>query len=153
MYVLPLVLVFAVTACNNDKDTAADDASKAMEHEADSLWKKVNEGHDIGMAKMKKLEDAKLATQSAIDSIGKLPAAAKAAAASFKTNLDSLKKDLDYANVAMEKWMMEMNWEAQNMPVKERIPYLNSEIVKVQAMKAAILNSLAKADSLLQRKF
>lgn len=154
MYILPLVVLFAVVACNNDKDEpGAETTGKAIEQQADSLWEQVMEGHDIGMAKMTRLEKAQEAVQRAIDSIGKLPAAAKTAAASLKNNLDSLQKDLKYASFAMDKWMEEFNADIKNKAADVRVKYLNEENLKVSKVKEAILGSLGKADSLLKTKF
>jgi hypothetical protein len=153
-YILPLALVFAVVACNNDKDEPGVEATgKTVEQQADSLWEQVMDGHDVGMAKMTKLEKAQEAVQRAIDSIGKLPAAAKTAAASLKSNLDSLKKDLNYASIAMDKWMTEFNADIKNKAADVRVKYLNEENLKVSKVKEAILGSLSKADSLLKTKF
>lgn len=153
-YILPLALMFAVAACNNDKDEPAVEATgKTIEQQADSLWEQVMEGHDIGMAKMTRLEKAQEAVQRAIDSIGKLPAAAKSAAASLKSDLDSLQKDLKYASFAMDKWMEEFNADIKNKAADVQIKYLNEENLKVSKVKEAILGSLGKADSLLKTKF
>lgn len=154
IYILPIALVFAVAACNNDKDEPGVEATgKTMEQQADSLWEQVMEGHDIGMAKMTRLEKAQEAVQHAIDSIGKLPSAAKSAAASLKSDLDSLQKDLRYASFAMDKWMEEFNADIKNKAADVRIKYLNEENLKVSKVKEAILGSLGKADSLLKTKF
>ena len=149
--ILPLALVITlVAACNsNNTETKADDKKVV----ADSLWKEVMEGHDVGMAKMSKLEKAQNEANRLIDSISKLPANLKTAAEPYKVKLDSLVKRLSYADFAMNKWMEEMNWEAKKMEVEARINYLKDEKLKVDKMKAAILNSLSEADTLLSRKF
>lgn len=147
-FLLPvLLLLFA--SCNNHEKTA----DNTLEKKADSLYDEVMEGHNIGMAKDRAIEKARQLTQRAIDSIGKLPAAAQVAAAGYKTRLDSLLKDLNYAGFAMEKWMNEMNWKPDSMEVEKRINYLTDEKLKVDKVKDAILGSLAKADSLLKTKF
>ena len=120
---------------------------------ADSLWEQVMEGHDVGMAKMSKLEKAQNEANRLIDSINRLPGNLKNAAEPYKVKLDSLVKRLSYADFAMNKWMEEMNWEAKKMEVEARINYLKDEKIKVDKMKAAILNSLSEADTLLSRKF
>ena len=149
--ILPLALVITlVAACNsNNTETKADDKKVV----ADSLWEEVMEGHDVGMAKMSKLEKAQNEANRLIDSISKLPANLKNAAEPYKVKLDSLVKRLSYADFAMNKWMEEMNWEAKKMEVEARINYLKDEKLKVDKMKAAILNSLSEADTLLSRKF
>ena len=111
------------------------------------------DGHDIGMAKMGKLTRAEQASRRMIDSIEKLPAKAKQAAAPLKVKLDSLQKDLKNAELAMNKWMEEFNMDSAANDMKKRIEYLKSEKERVSKVKEAILNGLRKADSLMKDKF
>jgi Zn-dependent M32 family carboxypeptidase len=117
----------------------------------DSLFKEVMDGHDVGMAKMRKLTQAQQQTQVIIDSISKLPAKAKQAAAPYLAQLDSLKKKLEYAEFAMNKWMDEINIDSANDDTQKRVKYLTEERDKVNKVKEVILSSLAKADSLLKK--
>ncbi|HKO79789.1 MAG TPA: hypothetical protein VJU78_05310 [Chitinophagaceae bacterium] len=120
--------------------------------QADSLMKDVEDGHNDGMAKMGRLTRAEQATRRLMDSIDKLPAKARQAAAPLKAKLDSLQKDLSYAESAMNKWMNEFNMDSAVNNVQERIDYLQSEKLKVSNVKEAILSSLEKADSVLKEK-
>ncbi|HEX7845789.1 MAG TPA: hypothetical protein VF476_08335 [Chitinophagaceae bacterium] len=141
------LLAVVIAACNNaDKNTA----SGSLEKKADSLFKQVMHGHDVGMAKDFLLEKTIALTQKTIDSINTLPIATRTAAAAYKQQLDSLLKDLNYADFAMNKWMEEMNWEPSKIEINERIKYLTAEKEKVDKVSEAILGSLAKADSLLK---
>ncbi len=88
-----------------------------------------------------------------LDSIEKLPVKARQAAAPLKIKLDSLQKDLSYAEFAMNKWMNEFNMDSAINNAEERINYLQSEKLKVAKVKEAILGSLQKADSVLKEKF
>ena len=85
----------------------------------------------------------------------KLPVKARQAAAPFKNKLDSLQKELSYAEMAMEKWMRELKRDSviDNMNMEERIKYLNSEKLKVSKVKENILKGIQKADSVLNNKF
>ena len=67
--------------------------------------------------------------------------------------LDSLQKELSYAEFAMNKWMEEFNMDSALNNAKERIDYLHSEKLKVTKVKESILSSLQKADSLIKAKF
>ena len=144
-----ILVISFFAACNNQPGkTAADNNEKI----ADSLFKEVMHGHDIGMAKSMAIEKAIGITQKAIDSLNSLSATAKQNAAPYKQQLDSLLKDLNYASFSMDKWMGEMNWEPSKIEINERIKYLTAEKLKVEKVKEAILGSLAKADSLLKAK-
>ncbi|PZR25735.1 MAG: viral A-type inclusion protein [Citrobacter freundii] len=138
------VLLFS---CGNNNAPA----KSAEQTLSDSLFDQVMDGHNVGMAKMPKLTDAKKKAQIIIDSIQKLPAKAQQAAAPLLTQIDSLKKQLDYAEFAMNKWMDEINIDSANNDLKKRIQYLTDEKDKVNKVKTAILASLQKADSLLKR--
>ena len=149
IFLLVSVVSILCSGCNNEvKDNSAENLEKV----ADSLFKKVMVGHDVGMAKDYALEKAIGRTQAAIDSINLLPLKTRNEAAGYKQQLDSLMKDLSYADFAMDKWMKEMNWEPGSIEVNERIKYLELEKIKVDKVSEAILTSLARADSLLKRK-
>lgn len=137
-------------AANEHKGLGKDNEPKT---EADSLMNDVMDGHNIGMAKMGRLTRAEQTTRRLLDSIAKLPAKARQAAGPLKTKLDSLQKDLSYAEFAMTKWMDEFNMDSAVNDAKQRIDYLGSEKLKVTKVKEAILNSLEKADSLIKDKF
>jgi hypothetical protein len=140
-----------VLACNNSKT----EKNKKSESElmADSLMKEVEDGHNVGMAKMGRLTRAEQATRRILDSIQKLPAKARQAAQPLQVKLDSLQKDLSYAESAMNKWMNEFNMDSAVNDVQQRVEYLQSEKLKVSKVKEAILSSLQKADSTLKSKF
>lgn len=117
----------------------------------DSLYSEVMAGHDEVMPKMGKIRGAQKEAQRLIDSIAALPTKAQAEAASLKTKLEELVKDLSYADFAMDKWMTEFNMDSAKDNMEQRLKYLAEEKLKVNKVKDAILNSLAKADSLLKR--
>ncbi|MBL7707425.1 MAG: viral A-type inclusion protein [Chitinophagaceae bacterium] len=148
--ILLLVSTFLLFACNNDDKH--NHTGSAPKTEADSLMHDVMEGHDVGMGKMPKLSAAQKQAQQWLDSIAKLPAKAQQAAAPLKAKIDSLAKDLSYAEFAMNKWMEEFNMDSSLDNAEQRIKYLADEKMKVGKVKEAILGSLAKADSLLKAK-
>jgi hypothetical protein len=148
-YIVIVLTALFFTACNsNEEKTPADANAKA-----DSLRDQVMDGHDIGMAKTPKLSKAQQEVDRLLDSIGKLPAKSQQLAAGFKARLDSLKKDLEYADMAMNKWMKEFNYDSAKNDAEKRVEYFMEEKIKVDKVKDAILNSLAKADSVLRSKF
>jgi Na+/phosphate symporter len=148
-FAFPLMVI---AACNNaDKKTGED--SKPLMTKADSLEKDVLEGHDIAMPKSMKIPDLQKETKRLMDSLGKLPAKAREAAAPYKAKLEALLKDLDYAVFAMDKWMEEYSFDSAKDNIEQRIKYLTEEKIKVDKVKETVLGSLAKADSLLKEKF
>jgi hypothetical protein len=142
--------LLSIAACNN----AGKESSPAVVRTlADTLENEVNEGHNTGMLKMAPLTRAQQEATRLLDSIGKLPARAQQAAAPYKARLENLLRDLNYADVSMNKWMSEYKWDSAFTGPKEKISYLQSEKEKVSKVKEAILGSLQKADSVLRRKF
>lgn len=151
---LVVLIIISITACNNSENIHnGHGKNNEPKTQADSLMKDVMDGHNIGMAKMGKLTRAEQRTRRLLDSIEKLPAKAREAAIPLKVKLDSLQKDLSYAEFAMNKWMEEFNMDSALNNVEERIDYLGSEKLKVSKVKEAILGSLQKADSILKEKF
>jgi hypothetical protein len=154
IFYFALLITISMVACN---DAANEHTGHGKDTEpktaADSLMNDVMDGHNVGMAKMGKLTRAEQTTRRLLDSLAKLPAKARQAAAPLKAKLDSLQKDLSYAEFAMTKWMEEFNMDSAVNDAKQRIDYLGSEKLKVTKVKEAILNSLQKADSLIKDKF
>ena len=142
-----LAICISLFACGNNEGKSPEAVK------ADSLFRDVMDGHDIGMAKMGRLTRAEQTARRLLDSIQKLPAKARQAAEPLRVKLDSLQKDLSYAEFAMNKWMNEFNIDSAVGNVKQRIEYLESEKIKVEKVKEAIVGGIAKADSLLRDKF
>lgn len=151
--ILPaLIFLIAIIACNNNHDghKPNDKAPKTLE---DSLIKDIDDGHIVGMSKMAKLHKAQQNVKRALDSIAVLPVKAQQAGAEYVAELNKATEDLNYADFAMEKWMTEYNQDSSLNDKEKRLQYLQNEKMKVDKMKSAILNSLQKADSLLNAKF
>jgi hypothetical protein len=141
-------------ACKNADKKSGSHSHSGTEPktQTDSLLKDIDEGHVVGMSKIGKLHNTKKAVQRVIDSIGKLSASAKQSFAPYVKDLNSVIKDLDYADFAMEKWMTEYVDDSLKDIAEKHINYLEDEKMKVDKMKEAILSSLHKADSLLKVK-
>ena len=151
-YFIIFLLSIGLLSCNGASEGNHGPGKKAKT-EADSLMDRVMEGHDIGMAKMGKLTRAEQTTRRLLDSISQLPEKARRSAEPLRARLDSLQKELSYAEMAMNKWMDEFNMDSAIHEAKARIEYLKNEELKVDKVKEAILGSLQKADSVLKEKF
>ncbi|MEI9806466.1 MAG: viral A-type inclusion protein [Bacteroidota bacterium] len=150
VFALPVFFFIMVAACNNEADTKTGNSQTGK---ADSLEKEVLAGHDVAMPKSMKIPALQKETKLLIDSISKLPAKAREAAAPYKAKLESLLRDLSYADMAMNKWMDEFKFDSAKDNIEERIKYLTEEKDKVEKVKEAVLGSLSEADSLLKAKF
>lgn len=146
-------LLISVAACNSTENKEKEYNSREPKTAADSLLKDVDDDHITGMSKMGRLTRAEQTTRRLLDSIENLPSKARKASMPLKIKLDSLQKQLSYAEMAMNKWMQEFNMDSAVNNTEERIQYLASEKIKVSKVKEAILNGLEKADSLLKNKF
>ncbi len=149
--ILAGIMMVHFTACNNSSNKDGD--TKEPHTKADSLMEDVMDGHDVGMSKYGKLQGLEKQVQAALDSIAKLPAKAKQAAAPLKARLDSAAADLSYAIMAMDKWMEEFNMDSAINNMEERVRYLTDEKMKVGKIKVAIQSSLQQADSILKARF
>lgn len=152
--ILPVIALFVLAACNNQKEHEHNHGSKETpKTQADSLMVDVMDSHDVGMAKYGRLKEVEKQINAAVDSVAKLPANAQAAAASYKAQLDATGADIRGAIVAMDTWMQEFNMDSAVDNMEQRIKYLTDEKLKVGKVKEAILVSLQKADSLFKAKF
>lgn len=152
-----LTPVLFFSACNSGDKKAGDHSGHGTHGDApqtltDSLLKDIDDGHILGMSKIGKLHNTQKAVQQAVDSIGKLPAAEKQKAAAYLASLEAVIKDMQYADMAMDKWMMEYDEDSAKENPAQRELYLKGEKLKVDNMKSAILTSMQKADSLLRIK-
>lgn len=144
-------MLSVTAACNNEKkDDHSGHGKNEPKTQEDSLMAEVMDGHDVGMSKYGKLETMQKKVKAAIDSVSKLPAKVQQELAPYKVKLDSAAADLSYALYAMDKWMEEFKMDSAKDNMELRIKYLADEKLKVGKVKEAILNSLEKAESLLQ---
>ncbi len=144
------IACLSITACNNSKSDEA--KVDPLQAQADSLEKQVVEGHDVAMPKSMKIPKLQKEAQRLIDSISTLPAKAREASAPLRAKLEELVNELNYADNAMNKWMAEINFDSALNNLDQRIKYFADEKIKVDKVKEAVLNSVAKADSLLKAK-
>lgn len=135
----------------NASDHSAHSAMEAPKTPADSLYGQVMEMHDLVMPKMGKVRGAQKRAQALLDSIGALPTRTAATLTPYKKELETLVSDLNYADYAMDQWMMEFNLDSGKNNVEVRLAYLRAELDKVTKVKDAVINSLAKADTLLKK--
>ncbi len=145
-----VMVCLSITACNNSKSDEA--KVDPLQAQADSLEKQVVEGHDVAMPKSMKIPKLQKEAQRLIDSISTLPAKAREASAPLRAKLEELVNELNYADNAMNKWMAEINFDSAANNLEQRIKYFADEKIKVDKVKEAVLNSIAKADSLLKAK-
>jgi SMC interacting uncharacterized protein involved in chromosome segregation len=142
-------------ACNNSNNAGVIDnnnSNKSTKTHSDSLMDEVMEGHNIGMAKMSKLNERKKEIRHVLDSISKLPINIQKSFTQYKMQLDSTFNRLTFADYAMEKWMEEFNMDSAANNEEKRAEYLESEKIKISKVNEAMINSLQKADSLLKKK-
>jgi hypothetical protein len=145
-FFLLTAFIFLFTACNNSGNN-----NKTGKTKADSLMEEVMEGHNAGMARMSRINEAQKKIQQGIDSISKLPAPLQKNSAAYKMKLDSILGGLKYADYAMNRWMEEFNMDSSLNNEGQRVKYLESEKIKISKVKDAMINSLKKADSLLNK--
>jgi hypothetical protein len=149
-------VIFSLVACNSSDKKHEDHSghtTNTPKTQEDSLFADVMDGHNVGMAKMGKIRAMQAEVRKVLDSIATLPAKAKQAAAPLKDKLDGVAADLNYAEMAMDKWMTEFNMDSAKNNIEQRIKYLADEKLKVGKVKEAILSGLERADSILKAKF
>jgi len=108
--------------------------------------------HDIGMAKMNKISDAKNRIQHNLDSISKLPFDLQKKSVQYRMGLDSAFNWLTFADSHMETWMNEFNMDSLKDDQEKQIKYFESEKIRISHVNDEMISSLRKADSLLRKK-
>ncbi|MFM8711402.1 MAG: hypothetical protein ACKOC7_08990 [Sphingomonadales bacterium] len=149
--VLSVGAVLLFTACQGPSDQAEqgpDQVAPQALSADDSLYHQVMDIHDEVMPKMGKVRGAQQRAQQRLDSLAKQAGSANKA---YRQQLEKLVNDLNYADFAMDKWMVEFNMDSATDNKPLRVRYFQEELEKVQKVKAAILGSLAAADSLIRQ--
>lgn len=142
---LILALVTITIACNDSDNAKQQDSQKVL---IDSLFKEVMDGHDVAMPKMGKIKRGIDQVQKSLDSLGKI--SANKVDTAYRRTLLSLKEELEYADMSMDKWMTEFVLDSASNNPEARIKYLESEKSKVTKVRDNVLNSLQRADSLFK---
>ena len=150
-FVVQVFFIFLAISCNNSNTPTGKD-DKANESASDSLMHEVLKQHDIGMAKMSKIGDAKNRIQHNLDSISKLSTDLQKKSLQYRMELDSMFNRLIFADRGMETWMNEFNMDSLKNNEKEQLKYLESEKEKISKVNEVMISSLQKADSLLNKK-
>jgi hypothetical protein len=107
--------------------------------------------HDIGMAKMNRISEAKNRIQHNLDSISKLSFDLQKKSVQYRMELDSVFNRLTFADSHMETWMNEFNMDSLKDDQEKQIKYLESEKMKISHVNEEMIGSLQKADSLLKK--
>src|SRR6185436_1323325 len=150
-FIVQAFLIFVFAGCNNSR-TSTDKDDKTTRSASDSLMHEVLKQHDIGMAKMSKISDAKNRVQDDLDSISKLSTDLQKKSLQYRMQLDSMFNRLTFADRGMEAWMNEFNMDSLKNNEKEQLKYLESEKEKISKVNEVMISSLQKADSLLKKK-
>jgi len=141
------LLIFFFADCNN----ATNNKSSTGKTRADTLMDEVMQYHNDGMAAMSKIDDRGKKMQLILDSLATRPVAGQNSK-NYQTRIDSALQNLKRANDAMENWMDQFNMDSFSNNLNERAKYLESEKLKISAVKDSMINSLRVADSLLVKK-
>ncbi|HEV8507685.1 MAG TPA: hypothetical protein VGQ53_19880 [Chitinophagaceae bacterium] len=149
-FVILFFSVFLVIACNSSNTTS--DNNKPRESASDSLMHEILRQHDVGMAKMNKIREAKNRIQQALDSIAKLPTDVQKRSVQYRLQLDSTFNWLTFADRHMETWMNEFNMDSLKDNKEGQVKYFESEKTKISQVTSEMISSLQKADSLLMKK-
>jgi hypothetical protein len=147
-FVAQSVFVLLLISCNSS-NTSTENNNKTTESASDSLMHEILKQHDVGMAK---INETKTRVQHTLDSISKLPFDLQKKSVQYRMELDSVFNWLTFADSHMETWMNEFNMDSLKDNQEGQVKYLESEKKKISQVNDEMINSLHKADSLLQKK-
>lgn len=142
-----LFYFFLLLSCSDHPvPSRTDGFTRVLNTKEDSLLQEVMDGHDAGMARMGKLSKYQKRVLQAIDSVNKRPSTKRDQ--DYLNQLLKLKEELSYAENSMNVWMEGFKMDSAKENTQLRLQYLAKEREKITKVKAAILSSLVKADSL-----
>ena len=157
--ILTLGLMGGCKQASEKAETAghADHNHAGHNHEAASgsgkLFAEVMAVHD---EMMPKLDDVMALKSQAKQKMNQLDSLAKTGGkletTAEKQQLDSLVAELDRADNAMMDWMHNFDSDMKGRTEDQKSEYLESEKVKIAAVKEKMLGSIAKAESRLQQQ-
>jgi hypothetical protein len=149
---LLIVSCMLLISCNPGKKPSPEKSNGKPKSEMDSLMDQVMTGHDEAMAKYGKMQGFRNRIQVIIDSIDKLPAKAKTAAAPYAENLRNTAARVNNALSSMDKWMEEFNMDSALNNLQARLQYLSEERNKVGKIRDSFISAFHNADSLLKQQ-
>ena len=148
------IALLVIVACKNnsgsEQNERKDGFGDTPKSKEDSLFKEVMEGHNLAMARMIKINKYLTQIQKKLDSINKLPVAK--INKEYQQILIDLQEDLNYAENGMNTWMEEFKIDSLKENSDKRIQYLETEKIKVEKIKEAIMSGLQRADSIFIKK-
>ena len=102
-FIVQAFLIFMFAGCDNS-GTSTDKDDNTTRSASDSLMHEVLKQHDIGMAKMGKISEAKNRIQRDLDSISQLSTDLQKKCLQYRMELDSMFNRLTFADRGMETW-------------------------------------------------
>ncbi len=144
------LLIVMMTSCNQDpgKEERTNGYTRELKTREDSLFHDVMEGHDLGMAKMGKLNRYIRYTRTAIDSLNKLPKGNPELTGRYSSML----QEFVQADDAMSDWMGNFRLDTLKDNKEAREAYLLSEKIKVEKVRDLILHAEKTGDSAYAKK-
>lgn len=150
LFMTTLITIFFISC--GESDHIGHGMRNTPKTSLDSLYSSIWEAHDAVMPKMGKIRGAQKKAGQLMDSLTVAwrdrGAAEPESVKAWRRSLQELIDRLNYADYAMDRWMTEFDIDSAQQKGDARRPYLESEKVKVDKVKEAILRSLSTADSL-----
>ena len=140
-----------IAACNNAPESTSQVEPTAPKTREDSLFHDIMMAHDAAMPKIGKLKSYQSLVTKQLDSLSGLPAKEQINAAGYKEQMTALLDSLQYADMAMDKWMTEFVPDSASNDPAMRIKYLENEREKAMKMRDHVLASVERAKEMLHQ--
>ena len=153
--ILTAICICLLAACNQPAENAAHDHA-GHDHEATAgsgkLFAEVMAVHDEMMPKLDDVMALKSRAKRKIDQLDSLAkTGGKVETTEKRQRLDSLVAELDRADNAMMDWMHNFDSDMKGMTEARKSEYLESEKVRITAVKEKMLGGIAKATAQLEQ--
>lgn len=138
--------LLALISCGSHENQKKSDKQDKAVSVIDSLNKKVNDGHDLAMAKMGTIVRLQKAATSMVDSLQKLQPVNHA----FVTRIQQADHQLEQIKGSMYTWMDNFDFDLKNMDSVQKVNYLKTNLKRILEIDDSTAEIISDAKSIMK---
>jgi|GEM_PF-2555164 len=138
--------LLALVSCGTQEDQKKAEKSSKSVTLIDSLNKKVNEGHDLAMAKMGTIVRLQKAATSMVDSLQKI----KPVNQGFIRQIQQADQQLAQIKGSMYTWMDNFDFDLKNMDSTQKVNYLKTNLKRILEIDDSTAQIIHNAKSVMK---
>jgi len=138
--------LLAIISCGSHADQKKSNKETKSISVIDSLNKKVNDGHDLAMAKMGTIVRLQKAATSMVDSLQKLQPVNHA----FVSQIQQSEHQLEQIKGSMYTWMDNFDFDLKNMDSVQKVNYLKTNLKRILEIDDSTAQIISDARSIMK---